>query len=105
MIRSSTSSNSSSRRRWIEHGGTGVLHLDLKRSLLVVTQRQDVHEEIETLLADLRKVARSNQQAIKANEQLERRVVFRLKIPKNKPGPARPLDGGGDFIPLEPLSR
>lgn len=87
---------------WIAHGGRGRLHLDLKCSLLVVNQRQDVHDEIETLLADLRKVASSNQQAIKANAQLERRVVFRLKIPEKQAGPARPLEGGGNFIPLEP---
>jgi hypothetical protein len=87
---------------WKSQGGLGSLHLDLRRSLLVVNQRQDVHDEIDFLLADLRKIARSNQQAIQANAQLQRRVVFRLKLPEKQGGPAQPLGGGNNFIPLEP---
>ncbi len=89
---------------WKANGGQGELHLDLAKSLLVVNCTQDVHEEIERFIADLRKSVRSSQQAIQANAQLLRRVVFRLKLPEKQAGPAQPFgDGGpGKFIPLEP---
>lgn len=89
---------------WKANGGQGELHLDLAKSLLIVNCTQDVHDEIELLLTDLRKAARSHQQAIQANAQLLRRIVFRLKLPEKQAGPAQQFGDGlaGNFIPLEP---